>query len=363
MNRVYRLKNVIYFPHLNVIGGVETYCYEMGLKYGKNCDLTVLYMAGDPQQVEKIGSVMRIIRIDRSDKIECDTFIFGWDSSILDNVTAKEYIQTFHADYVNRQLNPSMSPKITHRLGVSDNTTKGLREHFEWAANTETMYNPYTVKKPKRVLNLISATRLTPEKGFDRMKVLCKAFDDAGIPFIWLVFTDSTVQSPHPHMIMMPPDVNGILDYVSNADYLVQLSNTEGFSYSIVEALSIGKPCITTDFLVAREQGLVNGKTGYILPMDMSEIPIKDIYEKIPTFTPIKPRETHYEQFFSKGKSTYEKELKQTVTLRAKMRFFDIELQVIHLEGDQWQATRKRGYHLEALNLAEIVEDGQATTV
>ena len=117
-------------------------------------------------------------------------FIFGWGHDILDNVDAKEYIQTFHADYINRHLNPCPSPKITKRFGVADNTTNGIREHYEWARDIVTMYNPYTVKKPKKVLNLISATRLTPEKGFDRMVKLADALDEAGIPFHWTVYTD-----------------------------------------------------------------------------------------------------------------------------------------------------------------------------
>ena len=40
--RTLRLKNVIYFPGFNVVGGVETFCYEMGLKYGQDFDITVL---------------------------------------------------------------------------------------------------------------------------------------------------------------------------------------------------------------------------------------------------------------------------------------------------------------------------------
>ena len=40
--RTLRLKNVIYFPNFNCVGGVETFCYEMGLKYGKDFDITVL---------------------------------------------------------------------------------------------------------------------------------------------------------------------------------------------------------------------------------------------------------------------------------------------------------------------------------
>ena len=170
---LYKLKNVIYFPSFNIIGGVETYCYEMALKYGKDYYITVLYKWGDPQQMAKIAKVARVIKFNDGDRVECDTFIFGWGWDILDSVEAKKYIQTYHADYINRDLNPSPSPKITHRFGVSENTTKGIREHFEWAANIKTMYNPYTKKDPQKALLLISATRLTPEKGFDRMIRLC----------------------------------------------------------------------------------------------------------------------------------------------------------------------------------------------
>ena len=45
-------------------------------------------------------------------------------------------------------------------------------------------YNPITIEKPKRVLYLISATRLTREKGKDRILKLAKALDNAGIPYI-----------------------------------------------------------------------------------------------------------------------------------------------------------------------------------
>lgn len=359
MAKTYRLKNVIYFPSFNIIGGVETFCYEMALKFGKDHDITILYQNGDPQQMAKIAKVARTIRVTTADKIICDVFIFGWGWDILDNVEAKEYVQTFHADYINRHLNPSPSPKITKRYGVSMNTTKGIKEHFDWAADIETMYNPYTVRKPKKVLNLISPTRLTPEKGFERMKILCKALDDAGVPFLWLVFTDQPKPSPHPNMIVLPARVEGLLDYIANADYLVQLSDTEGYSYSIVEALSVGTPVIATDFLVAREQGIEDGKTGWILPMDMSEIPIKKIVKGIPKFT-WTPPESHYEKILVKGKSNYEKELKMPVKVKATQLFLDIETGDRHNQGDVWETRLERAMHLQNINLAEIVDESYA---
>ena len=48
MSKTYHLKNVIYFPSFNSIGGVETYCYEMALKFGKDYDIAIVYKQGDP---------------------------------------------------------------------------------------------------------------------------------------------------------------------------------------------------------------------------------------------------------------------------------------------------------------------------
>lgn len=354
----YYLKNVIYFPSFNIVGGVETYCYEMAVKYGKDFDITIVYINGDPQQMAKIAKVARIIKFRPGiDKINCDVFIFGWGWDIINDVTAQKYVQTFHADYINRHLNPCPSDKVTHRLGVSDNTTKGIREHFEWARDIETMYNPYTPKKTKKVLHLVSATRLTPEKGYDRMGKLCEALDKEGIPFIWTIFTDQPKVPLHPKMAILPADVNGVLDYIADADYLVQLSDTEGYSYSIVEALSCGTPVIATDFLVAREQGIENGKTGWILPMDMSEIPVKKIVKGVPKFA-WTPPESHYETILAKGKSNWEKEMKKKVRLQAKIMFIDLQCDnVLRHENEIWEATMERGIELETKNIAKIIED------
>ena len=92
--RTYRLKNVLYFPGFNSVGGIETFCYEMGLKYGKDFDITVVYQHGDPTMMKHIAEVCRVVRYRPGDKIICDVFIFGYGYEILDHVEAKEYIQT-----------------------------------------------------------------------------------------------------------------------------------------------------------------------------------------------------------------------------------------------------------------------------
>lgn len=347
-----KLKNVIYIPYINRIGGVETFCYEMGLKYAQDYDLTLIFKTGDPVMLGRISKLYRVIRWKPDMHIVCDVFIFGYAHDIMDNVDAKEYVQTFHADYINRNLNPCLDGRVTKRFAVAENTAKGIREHFEWAADVQTMYNPYTPKKPRKVLNLISATRLTPEKGYHRMIQLADALEKADIPFVWLVFTDSNTDFPNKHMVKMPPTYD-ILDYIAKADYLVQLSDTEGFSYSIVEALSVGTPVIASAFAVAEEQGIVNGKTGFILPMDMSDIPVEQIYKGVRKFT-VKPNETHYETVLAKGKADYAENNNGMVAVKARIRYRDLELDRIISKDEIFEVTPERASLLISKEFAEI---------
>ena len=352
--RTYRLKNVLYFPGFNSVGGIETFCYEMGLKYGKGFDITVVYQHGDPTMMKHIAEVCRVIRYKPGDKIICDVFIFGYGYEILDHVEAKEYIQTFHADYICRHLNPCFDKRITKRLAVADNTTNGIREHFEWAKDIETMYNPYTPKKPRKVLNLISATRLTPEKGFDRMVTLADALDEAGVQFHWTVYTDKPREFPNRSVAVMPCRLD-ILDFIADADYLVQLSDTEGYSYSIVEALAVGTPVICTAFPVAEEQGVVNGKNGWILPMDMKNLPIEGIAKGLKrTKTP--PRESHYETILSPGECDYAQDLDAEVTVRVIKIYHDLERGEVMTVKTEFNVRRDRAEYLADLGLVEILE-------
>lgn len=349
--RTLRLKNVLYFPNFNVVGGIETFCYEFGLKYGKDYDITVIFRDGDDRMMRKISETCRVIKYREGDEIICDTFIFGYGHDILDHVQAKTIIQTFHADYVNRHLNPSMDERITNRFGVADNTTNGIREHFEWANDIVTMYNPYTVKKPRKVLKLISATRLTPEKGYDRMVNLAAWFDNAGIPFHWLIFTDKPREFCNPSVSVLPARLD-VLDFIAEADYLVQLSDTEGYSYSIVEALSVGTPVICTALPVAEEQGVVNGKTGFILPFDMSDVPVNEIYKGLKKFV-YTPKESHYETVLVKGKAKVG-ERKDAVTIEAVQRYNDLLLGRVVEKGEAIDVTPERADVLISKGIAKV---------
>ena len=351
MSKTYNLKNVIYFPSFNKIGGVETYCYEMALKFGSEYDITIVYKQGDPKQMQRLREVCRVIKFHEGDKIVCDVFLFGWGWDIIDSVEAKEYVQTYHADFKARGIEPCLDKRVTKRYGVAENTTLGIREHFN--IEVETMYNPYTPKQPRKVLKLISATRLTPDKGYNRMLKLADALEEANIPYIWTIYTDSPKDTKHPNMICVPTRLD-ILDFIADADYLVQLSDSEGYSYSIVEALSVGTPVICTEFGVAKEQGVEDGKTGFILPFDMSEIPVQSIYKGVKKFK-YAPRESHYEEILSPGKSDYKYDMNGKITVKVLKNFFDLERGEMSLKGTEYEVTRTRAEKLASLDLVEEV--------
>ena len=71
-------------------------------------------------------------------------------------------------------------------------------------------------------------------------------------------------------MILLKPTLN-IMPYIKAADYLVQLSNAEGFCYSIVEALEIGTPVIVTPLDVLPEIGFEDMVNGYMVPFEITE--------------------------------------------------------------------------------------------
>jgi len=62
----------------------------------------------------------------------------------------------------------------------------------------------------------------------------------------------------------------------------VQLSDTEGFAYSVYEALQCKTPCIITPFASGNEQ-IQHGVNGYIIPFDLQGIDFKQIANNIPT--------------------------------------------------------------------------------
>lgn len=300
------MKNILYYKVFYEIGGTESFIYYLCKKY-KNKDITVYYRDGDPKQLARLRRLVRVKKYE-GEEIECDNAFFNYHYDIIDHVHAKQYIQVLHTDYSKQNVPFTRCAKMTKYLGVS----KAVATNFTKMTGLpcEVAYNPIDVDKPRKVLRLISATRLSAEKGFQRMVTLCNALKKSGIPYEWIVFTNDTsregIEGIGDDSFIFKNPVLNITDYIADADYLVQLSNNRrtDFGYTPCEALCLGIPVIVTPCDSFKELGIVDGENGYVLDFDMNNIDIDKIYKKRPTFKYEPPKDIYGDLL--KGKSTYD---------------------------------------------------------
>ena len=344
------MKNIFYFRYINAIGGIETFFYYLAKKY-QDWDITIYYLDGEPKQINRLKQYVRVRKYE-GEIIECDRAFFNFNLDIINNVNAKEYIQIAHGDYKAMGIKPNTHKKITKYLGVSKQVCETYKEVTGFY--TELAYNPIEIDQPKKVLNLISATRLTPEKGKNRIKKLASMLDKAGIPYLWTIFTDDINEINNPNIVYMKPRLD-IINYIANADYLVQLSDNEGYCYSVVEALSVGTPVIVTDVPVFKEIG-VNKDNGFILDFDLSDVPIEQIYKGLPKFE-YKPKEDNWITFLMPGKSLYKEELKMKVKVKCIKDYIDIQLnKTVTIKEEPFIVNSVRAEELVSAGVCEIVE-------
>lgn len=344
--------NLFYFKDINSIGGVETFFYQLAKKYGKTHDITIMYANADSAQVKRLSKYVRVKKW-TGERVKCKRCFVAFNASFLDHVDAEEYIQMLHGDYKSLGVIPDRHEKIQRYVAVSN----VVRDAYKDITGDEAVvsYNPFMPEKPKKLLRLISATRLTPDKGFNRMMKLAKAFDDAGARYQWDIYSDTFKPIDNPNITLHSPRLD-ILDNIAASDYFVQLSDAEGYGYSIVEALSVGTPAIVTDIKVLKELGVVNGVNAFILPFDMKEIPVKEIYKGLKKFKYEAPKDG-WDELLIPEPPDYEKSMKEIVKVKCRKVYLDLEMNRLTEMDEVWECTRKRAETLYDLGLVEIIEE------
>lgn len=350
------MKNIFYCPHINSIGGIETFLYQIALKYGGEYDITIMYKSGDPLQIERYMSLVRCVKWDGVTRYQCDKLFTGYTTDVAHFIDYKELYIIIHADFYAQHLTfPANVPKDAQYLTVSE-AIKATNE--DWLkVKLSLAYNPITIPEKKRALHLISATRLTREKGRFRMEAFAKALREAGVPFIWTIFSDDLSPFSDDRMIVIPPKLD-ILPYIAGADYLVQLSDTEAYSYSILEALCVGTPPIVTPLPMVEEAGIKNGVNGFVLPFEMDDIPIEAIAKGLPKFE-YTPHPDRYRELLAPGKPNYDEYKDRDVVVQHLINYFDLELQENMITGRRHITKYPRAAMLEAKGFVIIVGDGQ----
>ena len=277
-----RTQVVLYTHWTDIIGGIETFIYSWIMRMKQHYDIIVLYDQMNENQIERLEPHVQVLKNDPDLAIECDTLIMN---RVLDpipkNITYRQSVQMINGMVVKGYPMPKDRDKI---VCVSNAVKESWGKDAE---DSMVIHNLTYVEEPKQEpLLLVSATRIdTPDKGENRMITLAKLLEKNGISFIWLAFTNRPLPANAPKsMIRMEPTLD-ILKYIKKADYLVQLSDAEGFCYSIVESLSVGTPVIVTPISVLPEIGVKDGENGYVLPFVINDkVDVKKLLS-IPKFT------------------------------------------------------------------------------
>lgn len=338
-----QMKNVFYFKDLNSVGGVETFLYYLAKKY----DFEVYYKTGNENQVKRLSQLVKVRKY--REPIKCDKFFCNYGLDI--EVDAKEKYHIVHCDYKNVWFKPIQYPGFKY-IGVSKVACDSFKELTN--EDIELIYNPIYIDKIEReqkkddTLHLISATRLTREKGLKRMQKLARILEKNKIKYDWKIFTNRKRESVGGNAIYLEPQLD-IAKEISKADYLVQLSDCEAYCYSVVEALTLGVPVITTDLPVFKELGL-NETNAIICNMEMTNFDINKI-KKDYNFKYEPPKEMWGKYLSQKGNY----DLNEKVNVKVLRSYTDIELGTKLKRYEVYEMPQARASYLESKDLVEIL--------
>lgn len=319
-----------------------------------NLDIAVVYKTAHPTQLQRIRKYCPAYQFKGQDII-CKVAIINYDTSIIDYIKEGKIYQVIHADYENPAYKKIPQDKRVYQYIA---ITKHIAESFERITGNPNIlvgYNPLTIED-KKPLVLVSATRLSRVKGKSRMVKLAEALDKAGIDYIWYILTTDRQNINLPNIIYIEPRLDA-WKWISRADYLVQLSDTEGLSYSINEALYRNIPVIVTPLPYLEEIGVKHGVNAWIMEFDCSNIDeiVKNI-QNIPKFE-FKRLPDSYNKILAKGKSKYEEQKKEIVKVQCIRPYTDIQLgKKINTFNEPYEVTRERGEYLQdVLQVVKII--------
>lgn len=158
-----------------------------------------------------------------------------------------------------------------------------------------------------------------------------------------MVFTNDKKAIDNPNIIYRNPSLN-ITSYINDADFLVQLSDSEAYCYSVVESLLLGKPVIVTDLPIYNELGL-DDTNSIKLPLDFDGLDINKLYQDY-NFT-YKPPEDNWNKYLVKGSKKIKEVNKMNVKVVAldtykKLNVMDSELKCIPEQGTIFEVSKDR---------------------
>lgn len=283
------MRIILYDQQIRAVSGLTTFERNFIQAFSEDHQIILMYKQSDPATLLTMMSKNVVFTQDIGQLVEGDICIY---SSIQHgfpepNIKAKKYVQMVHCDLAKWGVQYQKHEGIDQYVAVGENAQMSLMTNFL----VDSIVIPDILSNSVKVNNIkfLTASRIFMGKGFERMVTLVEMFRKAGKLFTWEIYGEGSLHYVNElkDMLKPYPEVqffgkhDHIQSFMQKADYVVQLSDDEGFCYSIYEALQIKKPVIITHWPHANEI-IEDGKNGYILEMDLSNTDIDKIFNEVP---------------------------------------------------------------------------------
>ena len=275
---------LIYVEYLRWVNGVYTWLMSFYNAFKDDYEITIMT---DDQSRRFMYQFENFQFYDKTATYVTDIFInsYNWKPAPK-NVKCKQAYTILHCDYggIDYKTPPSFYAN-EHYIAVSRYAAENFTRKFGLPCDyVEGLLIPKMQIKPKvphQGLRLISCTRLQPVKGSERMKQLCDLLNNYGVEYVWDNYCDNMFRNNFIRCHNQVPQAE-LFQYIANADYLVQLSESEGYCRAVHEALMIGTPVIVCDIPIFRDV-VKNGVNGYRIPLDIKNtVNLDQLIQNIP---------------------------------------------------------------------------------
>ena len=291
------MKKIVIYNETLLSGGIEK-CIELLSK--SLCDKYEIEVVYDDKSNILDENIVNIIsKYAKVHKLKDNEIVYGdycifcrlyLDTErLMEQIKAKKYYLWAHSkpraldncvlddtDFINKiDKIICVSKCVENEVNIPDKT---MVIHNFIDDNIEEKSNEYVSDNfDENKLNLLIVSRLSQEKGFDRVKKIINTLIDHNIDFnLKIIGKGRTYEEPLKNELKEYNQVEFLgykenpFPYIKNADYLLTLSDYETWGNTISEAKSIGTPCIVTNFPSAIEQ-IEDNVNGIIVPLECQD--------------------------------------------------------------------------------------------
>lgn len=269
----------LYFPHLNIAGGVEMamlmFCkrykekYNIIVNYSVDSDKNMVEALSKYAKVEKVGSI-----INADIFIDCTTYALCSHTVVSNKLYLWQHcMPNLFGDSIFNDK--EFMKNVDGIIVVSKTLQKAIKE---MGYDSTVIYNDFDIEDIRKKADAFKTIqydycyvgRISYEKNLDTLAKIARRYRNR----YFAIVGNTDNSNEYLKYLLSYPNIDLIdatpnpYPYMKNSKFVVLPSKFETWGRVITESLIIGTPVITSNFESAYEQ-VIEGKNGYILDMQL----------------------------------------------------------------------------------------------